>query len=334
MPRQASRIHAPDLDFERDGKQVTWLRLPHSSNRSAYGWVPIPIAVIRNGAGPTVLLTAGNHGDEYEGQVALTKLIRELEPAQVRGRLIIVTQLNAPAAQAGTRVSPLDGVNLNRCFPGHVDGTPTQVIADYVERFLMGMADYALDLHSGGSTLLYVPAVLTHVSSDDGIDQRARELLEVFGAPVGYLMTTPLDDRTLLSAAARNGVVALGTELGGAGTVHNQGLAVGERGVRNVLTHLGVLPAGGPLGPATRRVVAVGARDYAFSPDRGVFEYLLEPGQDVEAGQPLGDLHFVDDPLRPPVRVASPSTGILLCRRHPGPCERGDCLAQLGTSLG
>ena len=333
MPSRPSRIHAPDLDFERDGKQVTWLRLPHSSNTSAYGWIPIPIAVVRNGEGPTVLLTAGNHGDEYEGQVALVKLIRALQPDEVHGRLIIVPQLNAPAAQAGTRVSPIDGINLNRCFPGDPDGSPTLVIGDYVERVLMGMADYALDLHSGGRTLMYVPSVLTHLSGDDGIDQKARELLEVFGAPAGYIMTTPLDDRTLLGAASRNGVVALGTELGGSGAVGNHGLAVGEHGVRNVLAHLGVLRGAGVEGPATQRIVAVGARDYAFAPDRGVFEYRVEVGDDVEAGQPLGDLHFIDDPMRPPVSVGVPSTGLLLCRRHPGPCERGDCLAQVGTAL-
>jgi hypothetical protein len=333
MPRP-SRIQCPDLDLERDGKQVSWLRLPHSSNTSAYGWIAIPIAVIRNGDGPTVLLTAGNHGDEYEGQVALTRLIRALRPEDVRGRLIIVTQLNQPAAQAGTRVSPIDGVNLNRCFPGDPDGTPTMAIADYTERVLLGMADYAIDLHSGGRTLLYVPSVLTHRSGDARIDAAARAMLDVFGAPVGYLMTTPLDDRTLLGAAARQGVPAIGTELGGAGTVHNHGLAVGERGVRNVLAHLGVLLGARAEGGPTARVVGVGGGDYAFAPDRGVFAYAVEVGDEVVAGDLLGELLFVDDPLRAPVPVTVPSTGILLCRRHPGPCERGDCLAQIGAPLG
>ena len=73
------------LDFDREGKQIGWLQVPHSVTRSAYWVLPIPVAVIRNGSGPQVLLSAGNHGDEYEGQVVLTRLIQQLEPDEIRG---------------------------------------------------------------------------------------------------------------------------------------------------------------------------------------------------------------------------------------------------------
>ena len=59
------------VDYAAPGKQVGWLRVPHSVTRSAYGVVPVPIAVFNNGEGPRILLTAGNHGDEYEGQIVL-----------------------------------------------------------------------------------------------------------------------------------------------------------------------------------------------------------------------------------------------------------------------
>ncbi|CAN7489284.1 hypothetical protein [Aminobacter sp. LjRoot7] len=90
------------LDFDRDGKQHDWLRLPFSTDQSAYGVIPIPITCIRNGVGPTALLIAGNHGDEYEGQVALGKLARRLEPLDMRGRILILPALNYPAVVAGT----------------------------------------------------------------------------------------------------------------------------------------------------------------------------------------------------------------------------------------
>ena len=94
------------LDFDRNGKQIGWLHVPHSVTRSAYGVLPIPVAVIRNGAGPQVLLTAGNHGDEYEGQVVLTRLIQELQPAQIRGGLVIIPALNQPAVLAALKKFP------------------------------------------------------------------------------------------------------------------------------------------------------------------------------------------------------------------------------------
>jgi predicted deacylase len=91
MARSQTRLVA-EIDFERNGKQHGFIRLPYSVHRSAYGWIPIPVASIKNGNGPRILLMAGNHGDEYEGQVALGKLIRSLEPAEVSGRIIICPQ--------------------------------------------------------------------------------------------------------------------------------------------------------------------------------------------------------------------------------------------------
>ena len=113
------------VDFDKDGKQISHLQLPYSSNVSAYGWIGIPIAVLRNGRGPTLYLGAGNHGDEYEGQIVLARLIRELDPGAIQGRLIVMPAQNLPAVLAGARCSPIDAGNLNRSFPGDPDGSPT-----------------------------------------------------------------------------------------------------------------------------------------------------------------------------------------------------------------
>ena len=86
------------VDYEKDGKQVGWLNLPHSVNRSAYGNIAIPITCIKNGKGPTVLLMSGTHGDEYEGQVTMVRLIQDLEPSDIKGRIIILPAANLPAA--------------------------------------------------------------------------------------------------------------------------------------------------------------------------------------------------------------------------------------------
>ena len=155
------------IDYEKEGIQTGYLRLPHSVHRSAYGWLPFPVACIRNGEGPTALLLSGTHGDEYEGQVTLSKLIHQLEPKDIKGRLIILPMLNFPAAKAGLRTSPIDELNLNRVYPGDPEGTPTLVIAHYVENVLMPMADYGLDLHSGGSSLHYIPSTVGALETDE-----------------------------------------------------------------------------------------------------------------------------------------------------------------------
>src|SRR5579871_6833440 len=95
-----------EVDFERDGVQHGFIRLFHSVHRSAYGFIPIPIVVIRNGDGPTALFSGGTHGDEYEGQVAICKLAQWLRPEMIRGRVILLPAANFPAAMAGLRTSP------------------------------------------------------------------------------------------------------------------------------------------------------------------------------------------------------------------------------------
>src|SRR3569623_556261 len=104
MEKRPSPI-AATVDLDRDGVQHGFLRLPYSRDDSAWGAVMIPITVARNGPGPTALLTGANHGDEYEGPVALMELAAALDPAALAGRVIIVPAMNYPAFRAATRTS-------------------------------------------------------------------------------------------------------------------------------------------------------------------------------------------------------------------------------------
>lgn len=322
-----------DIDYERDGKQVDWLHLPHSVTRSAYGTIAIPIAVIKNGEGPTVFLMAGNHGDEYEGQIALCKLVRALEPAEVRGRVIIMPAANLPAAMDGARVSPIDQGNLNRAFPGDPDGTPTFAIAHYIENFIYPMAQFHHDLHSGGSSLEYLPFCSMRASNDPDLDARALAALKAFGAPLGLVWAFSPEPRISAVAAIRKGVVALGGEFGGSGRVSLSGVAIVERGVRNLLAHAGVIAPERASPPSTlTRIIEVKNRDYyVHAPEPGLFEPFVELGDKVAAGQPCGQVHFVDNPARPAVPCHFRTAGMVVCKRHFGRVERGDCVAHLAT---
>src|SRR5437773_2201322 len=116
-----SQIRAT-LDFDRPGVTHGHLCVPYSYNLGGWANLLVPITVVANGKGRTALVTAGNHGDEYPGQIAILRLMRELRPEQVRGRIILVPMLNLPACKVSTRLSPLDGKNFNRSFPGKADG--------------------------------------------------------------------------------------------------------------------------------------------------------------------------------------------------------------------
>ena len=333
MAQTTSRITS-EIDLNREGKQVGFLRLPHSVHRSAYGWIPIPVACIGNGSGPRVLLMAGNHGDEYEGQVALSRVLRETEAADVRGRLVFLTSANFPAALAGTRTSPIDDGNLNRSFPGDPDGGVTAQIAFYIEHVLLPQCDYVFDLHSGGSSLMYVPSGLCRRHDDPARMAHALALLTAFGAPMSYVADAPQGgDRTLTAAASRRGVMHMGSELGGGGTLSIGALRTAQEGIRRVLRLIGALGEGVavPPAPATRLLQVRGADYFVYAGDGGLFEPLVDVGDEVAAGQEAGIIHFHDTPWREPATALFRRAGTVLCKRMPCRTERGDCLFHLGT---
>ena len=338
MASKPSRL-STRIDFEADGRQLGYVQLPHSVHRSAYGWLPVPIACVKNGAGPTVLLSSGVHGDEYEGQVTLSKLIRDLDADEVSGRVIVLPMANYPAAKAGLRTSPIDELNLNRVFPGDADGTPTQALAHYIDGVLMPMADYFLDLHSGGSSLMYLPtAILGGAQMSDEVRDEKLELGRVFGAPYNFLFPSGQGgNATTAASAADHGVISIGTEMGGTGTVTPECLRICEGGVRRVLRHLGVWH--GAVGPdeapaVESRVLTAPSWEYfTYAPEDGLFEPRAELGDEVEAGQLAGFMHEPATPGFEPVPVHFEVPGVVICKRVPGRSERGDCLFHLGVDL-
>lgn len=319
------------IDYAKAGKQVGYLMLHHSVTRSAYGNIAIPIAVIKNGRGPTAFFMAGNHGDEYEGQVALVKLIRALDPAQIQGRVIILPAANFPAAMAGTRVSPIDQGNMNRSFPGHPIGTVTQQITHYIDSVLFPLADTFHDLHSGGGSLDYVPFVSVHQSKNPKISKMGRELLKVFGMPIALTWDVGTDGRFSPVAAMKRGVVALGGEFGGAGRVNTPVVHRIEQGLRNTLMHMGIMdtPKGWKAPPSPRMMRVPGQDFFVYAPDAGLFEPATQLGDVVKAGQLCGHVHFIDNPARAPEACHFETGGFVICKRHPGRVERGDCVAHL-----
>lgn len=330
-----SRIWTP-IDYERDGKFSDCLRLPHSTDKSAYGWVPIPIVSIKNGGGPTALLIAGNHGDEYEGQLALRKLARDLRQEDVSGRVIIIPSLNFPAVKAGRRVSPLDEGNLNRSFPGKAAGTPTQMIAHYVSEVLLPLADLAIDLHSGGFSLNYVPCALIRYGRTPQEHQKLLELMQVFGAPVSFVSSGDGGGgaTTLNAVAGELGVPIITTELGGGATLSLAGLDVAENGVKRLLRHIGVAP-NIPVPPSSgTELMEVPNRDFFVYADAdGIFEPQASIGQPVVKGELAGRLYSLDDPMREPLEIRFPQSGRIACTRFPSLTSRGDCLFSLMRPL-
>jgi predicted deacylase len=335
MSSQSSLVTS-SVDFDRSGVQCGHLRVPHSHNRSAYGHIPIPIWVARSGDGPTILLTGGVHGDEYEGAIALQRFIQEFAFDRLRGRIIVIPALNYPAFVAATRTSPIDGLNLNRRFPGKRNGLPTDMIAHYVETELMPIADYCFDFHAGGSSLNYLPTLIVDQSPVGPGSAIVDKLVEAFHPPRVLLMDMLGEDRLIAAAARRHDVVFLTGEFGGGASVNLEGMRVLSAGIAGVLRILGVLTDGrapdehrdsSPI----RRLKVDGAAHYLFASHSGVFEPRFQLGDEVLEGQLAGFIHDPEAPWSKPMEMRFGGRGFVLCIRTFAQVTAGDCLGHLAS---
>ena len=314
------------VDFDAEGVQHGHLKVPYSGDDSAWGAVMIPVTVVKNDVGPTVIFTGANHGDEYEGPIALWWLSNELKSKDIRGRVIIVPAMNYPAFKAGKRTSSIDGGNMNRAFPGRPDGTITEIIADYFNRALLPMTDYVVDMHSGGKTLDFVPFACAHVLEDKHQQARCIAAMEAFNAPYS-LMLLELDSAKMYDTAAEKmGKVFIGTELGGGGSASATTVAIAKRGILNLLKHAGILSGEPERGPSIS-LVTPDHRSFVTSEHSGLLEMCVDLGADVKNGEVIALVHDIERTGTQPVEYKATIDGVLAGRHYPSLTQPGDNLA-------
>src|SRR5215510_7711389 len=271
------------IDLAAQGKRIGRLAFPKITNTAGWASTFVHIGCIANGDGPTVLVLAGNHGDEYEGQVAALRLIRELEPHQVTGRVIVIPVLSGEASKAGTRLWP-SGANFNRSFPGTTDGPPNEQLADFLTRFLFPASDVVIDIHSGGRTAWFLPCSHMHVVEDR--EQRRAMLagMKAWNSDHHFLYIDVNGTGLLPVEAENQGKIVITTELGGGGRA-------------NVLRHVGVLEGEVQTRESLgkRPAVIIDGRDpanYVIVDEAGLWEGLIEPGATVREGDAVGRRRF------------------------------------------
>ncbi|MEJ2353131.1 MAG: succinylglutamate desuccinylase/aspartoacylase family protein, partial [Anaerolineales bacterium] len=316
MSADASPV-TTNIDYQKDGKQVGYLRVPHSHNTSAWGSILIPITVIKSGQGPTVLFTGGVHGDEYEGPVALIKLARRLSVSEINGRLIILPGLNFPALQAGKRLSPIDNKDMNRVFPGDPKGTISQVIAHYIREAVLPLCDDVIDLLSGGYSLYFVPYISMQYLEYER--QRAATLaaMQAFQAPVSMVIKE-IGGEGLMDYEVENmGKIFLCAEMAGAGMFSPSALKIAETGIRNLLVHFGMQPgeiqtreSQGQPPPVEMEIPSMDY--YSLAPSSGIFEPFFELGDWINSSEQLGQIHSLEHVFGKPSLITAQRSGRII----------------------
>ena len=235
---------------------------------------------------------------------------------------------NVHAVMSGTRTSPVDGLNFNRTFPGDAKGTITQQISEFVANEVFPRGDAFIDLHSGGSSLDILPSTVLEPTNDPVLHKRNVAAVRAFGAPLIVVVSNYGDSRTATAAACKAGLTTIGTEMGGGGTVRPEVLEICRRGVRNVLSHLGVMASKVAADESSAKAPLFhlpGSNAFVYATGDGIFEPFHPNGRSVRAGEPAGRIHYTWDPAREPETLHYQSDGILYGRRQPGRVKPGNC---------
>jgi predicted deacylase len=304
------------IDFSLPGKSHYQIAF-HLDGSWGYSLVPLTVINGKGGANPNgVICFGGTHGNEYEGQIAVKRLCSDLDPDRMTGRVILVPQLSESACRASSRTSPLDGVNMNRAFPGNPRGSISYRIASFVKNHLFPQARVVIDIHAGGVEGAFPVCTSFHPILDPAQRAEIAKVSRLFDTGFAFIYSSAMATGLLTDEAEAEGKIALGGEFGAGASTDAVGVRHAYEGIRNVLRHYGLLEGEilkireNGAGP-TKLIRADKLDSYVPAPRDGVWEPVVRPGDEVRQGQLLGRLHDFSDHSSPAFDVVAPRCGIV-----------------------
>ncbi len=292
----------------------------------------IPVTIV-NGAknGPLLALVAGNHGYEYAPILALQRLRARLDPQQMSGAAILVHVANMPSFLRRTiYYSPVDGKNLNRVYPGRLDGTVSDRIAYLITKEVIEQADYLIDLHCGDGNESLRPYSYWDVQGGgSAVVEKARQMALAFGLERIVLdrerPTDPANSIYCSTTAVTRGKPAITIESGALGMPDAESVARIENGVLSVMRHLHMIPG---EAQAVEHPLFIDHNEVLRSEATGLFYPLIERGHTCVKGTRLG---YVTDFFGTTIyEVRATFTGEVLYILGTPPVSKGEPLAMIG----
>ncbi|HUG17016.1 MAG TPA: succinylglutamate desuccinylase/aspartoacylase family protein [Thermomicrobiales bacterium] len=280
------------------------------------------ISITGQQPGPALFVNAGVHGAEYPAIQTVIELATELDPATVRGTVVLMPVVNVPGFwERSMFICPVDGKNPNRVFPGDPEGSYSEQLAHVLMTEFIQQADAHIDLHGGDMVEALVPFSICRRGDTDAA-RKSQRLAEVFGLP--YLLAVdraiqPSSGTTTYTAAVAAGVPSIIAEAGGIGQLDAASVSLLKDGVLRVLADLDMLDDGPP--PAASPTV-LSSFEWLYSPVAGFFYSMTSVARDVARGDIVGRIGSLAGERLADVR--SPVTGkVLFLTTSPAVKEHG-----------
>ncbi len=296
----------------------------------------IPVAVIHGArSGPVMALISGAHGTEYASIVAVSRLVGLLDPKVIAGTVILVPLVNPPSFHRMVpHLNPVDGLNMNRRYPGHAEGTQTERASFQITQQVVNQADYVIDMHGGDLDESLWPFSYWPKTGDEAHDTATRGLVLAFGLDHIVIQGAagrprdPAQPSSLSGAVNARGKLAITVEAGHAGTTEPEDIRVLIDGTLSVMRHLKMLE--GVSSPISNPVWIERIVTIASEAD-GVFYPLVRRGRFVEQGMRLG---YITDYLGRIVSEAkAPVAGVVMFVRAVPSLSKGETIAYVGPVL-
>lgn len=302
--------------------------VPAGESRSfsvAVAETEIPFTVFHGvNDGPVLTLTAGIHGDEFPSILALQRLRRSLDAKEISGTVVLVHVANLPGF-LGRRIalSPIDGKNLNRVFPGNPNGTLTEKVAHFFTVEVIAKTGYLIDMHSGSAHQELWPHVYSPFVGQPELDARTLEFAKATGMRhivlYGDRPRDPARSISYPNTAMTRGKPALTMEIGHRGERDEESILHAIDAARGAMLHLKMIP-GAPT--ANEGFTLYRKLHEVESPVTGVFHPRTRIGELVDKGALLAEItNFHGDRI---AELRAPVRGIVLMLGYYPPVNRGD----------
>ncbi|MBT8376163.1 MAG: succinylglutamate desuccinylase/aspartoacylase family protein [Bacteroidia bacterium] len=260
--------------------------------------IDVPIIIERSKKkGPTVLITAGIHGDEVNGVEIVRQIISKEINKPKCGTIICIPVINVFGFIRMDRVFP-DGRDLNRVFPGTASGSLASRVAHLLITEIVPHADLIIDFHTGGADRFNAAQIRIVKNQPD-----LYKLATVFGAP--FIFYSKNLNKSFRNTCYKMGIPMLLFEGGKSFNIDTTITNSGVNGVKRVLNHFNMLRTKFKVSKPKRDVVKILDSKWIRANYSGMFKPAIKLNAFVTKGTVLGNItdpygsfnHFVKAPI-------------------------------------
>ncbi|MEG0751180.1 MAG: M14 family metallopeptidase [Oscillospiraceae bacterium] len=305
---------------------------PQYANRAT---MQVPVIVLSGASdGPTFWINGTVHGDEINGPYAAWQLVRELDPAEIKGNIVVTPIANVAAFVDQHKTSRIDDIDMDTQFPGAADGMAAQMLAKIIYDEIKKHASFLISFHTISKLYDAEPYTVSKLvpGADAAVNKTALELALAFGVKANCVVDLSnaagelpgVTNGALDITCIHDGIPAFMGEMGHGGVADPAIMAVAKRGLLNVMATQGMI---------NRQIVKcekqyrITKRKFVRGAVGGLIEMNCNPGDIVKANDTIAHFHYYDDNLIP-YTVAQDSY-IIATRCYPA-FNSGDRVAFLG----